>query len=143
VTERHLDSLVEDTNKVLKLLESLSVSFRAVEDQTASFQSQCEDLLSEQERLQALADDVGTDLHYYAYLDNATRRLNAPGASRLVDNDTFAEVLDNLDACIAFMMRNVSSGNRICALSPGRRSLLPPSPRIEMQSRIWHDTRPC
>jgi conserved oligomeric Golgi complex subunit 3 len=108
MTERHLEALIEDTDGALSLLESLSQSFRSVEDQTTSFQSQCDDLLSEQKRLQTLADEIGTDLHYYAYLDNVTRRLNAPGASRVVDDDAFVEVLDNLDLCIAFMTKNVS-----------------------------------
>ena len=109
MTERHLETLIEDTNGALDLLSSLAQSFRIVEEQTTSFQSQCDDLLSEQKRLQDLADEVGTDLHYYAYLDNVTRRLNAPGAGRLVDDDAFGDVLSNLDSCIAFMTKNVSS----------------------------------
>lgn len=107
MTERHLDTLLEDTDSALKLLASLSESFDAVEEQTTSFKSQCDDLITEQTRLERLADEVGTDLHYYAYLDNVTRRLNAPGAGRLVDDDAFGEVLENLDSCIAFMMKNV------------------------------------
>lgn len=108
MTERHLDALIEDTNSALRLLASLSESFRGVEEQTTTFQSQCEDLLSEQRRLEKLADEVGTDLHYYTYLDNVTRRLNAPGAGRLVEDESFGEILRNLDSCIAFMEKNVS-----------------------------------
>ncbi|KAI3401118.1 hypothetical protein diail_264 [Diaporthe ilicicola] len=108
MTERHLDTLIQDTNSALELLASLSESFRGVEEQTTSFQAQCEDLLSEQSRLQKLADEVGTDLHYYAYIDNVSRRLNAPGASRLVEDESFGEMLENLDACIAFMEKNTS-----------------------------------
>ncbi|OIW26502.1 Sec34-like family protein [Coniochaeta ligniaria NRRL 30616] len=108
MTERHLDALLDDTDSALKLLASLSESFDAVEEQTTSFKSQCDDLITEQTRLEKLADEVGTDLHYYAYLDNVTRRLNAPGAGRLVDDDAFGEVLENLDSCIAFMMKNSS-----------------------------------
>ena len=107
LTERHLDSLIEDTDASLKLLTTLSNSFKDVETQTTSFKSQCEELIVEQKRLQKLADDVGTDLHYYAYLDNVTRRLNAPGAGRLVDDDAFVEVLENLDSCITFMGKHV------------------------------------
>src|SRR6478735_959900 len=103
VTERHLDGLIEDANATLKLLTSLSNSFGSVEAQTSTFQSQCEELLQEQRRLEVLADEVGTDLHYYAYLDNATRRLNAPGASRLVDDASFGEMVENIDSCIVFM----------------------------------------
>lgn len=109
MTERHLDTLIEDTNSALELLASLSESFRGVEEQTSTFQSQCEDLLSEQRRLEKLADEVGTDLHYYAYIDNVTRRLNAPGAGRQVEDESFGETMQNLDACIAFMEKNVSA----------------------------------
>ncbi|OAA64700.1 golgi complex component [Niveomyces insectorum RCEF 264] len=106
LTERHLGSLLDDANGALQLLSSLADAFRAVEAQTASFQAQCDDLLSEQRRLQKLADEVGTDLHYYAYLDTATRRLNAPGASRLVDDEEFADILSSLDSCIRFMAQH-------------------------------------
>lgn len=108
LTERHLDGLIDDANATLKLLTTLTGSFKSVEAQTSSFQSQCEDLLGEQKRLEKVAHDVGTDLHYYAYLDTATRRLNAPGASRLVDDDAFAEMVENIDACIVFMTEHVS-----------------------------------
>ncbi len=108
MTERHLERLVADANGALDLLTSLADNFRAVEAQTSSFQAQCDDLLSEERRLQKLADEVGTDLHYYAYLDGVNRRLNAPGASRLVDHENFGEILANLDACIEFMIQHVS-----------------------------------
>ncbi|KAI1112545.1 Sec34-like family protein [Nemania sp. NC0429] len=106
MTERHLDRLVTDANDALHLLTSLADNFRAVEAQTSSFQAQCDHLLSEERRLQKLADEVGTDLHYYAYLDGVTRRLNAPGASRLVNHENFGEILTNLDACIEFMTKH-------------------------------------
>uniref|UniRef100_L2FJX6 Conserved oligomeric Golgi complex subunit 3 n=1 Tax=Colletotrichum fructicola (strain Nara gc5) TaxID=1213859 RepID=L2FJX6_COLFN len=89
LTERHLDALIDDTNAALKLLTTLSDSF--------------------QSRLEKLADEVGTDIHFYLYLDNVTRRLNAPGAGRLVDDDSFGEVLRNLDSCINFMSKHVRS----------------------------------
>lgn len=107
MTERHLGTLIDDANSALEVLGTLCQSFRAVEDQTKSFQSQCDDLLSEQKRLEVLADEVGTDLHYYGYLDSVTRRLNAPGAARLVDDESFEEILTNLESCIAFMSNNV------------------------------------
>ena len=111
LTERHLGTLIEDADSTLKVLETLCQSFRAVEDQTRTFRAQCDDLLSEQKRLQVLANEVGTDLYYYSYLDNVTRRLNAPGAGRLADDDVFGEVLENLEACIAFMSKNVGDAD--------------------------------
>jgi predicted oxidoreductase (fatty acid repression mutant protein) len=109
LTERHLDSLIKDANSSLQMLKNLSNSFKSVEDQTSSFQAQCEHLLTEQKRLEVLADGVGTSLHYYEYIDNVTRRLNAPGATRLVDHDSFADILDNLESCISFMSKNVQT----------------------------------
>ncbi|KYK54738.1 Sec34-like family protein [Drechmeria coniospora] len=103
LTERHLATLIDDADATLTLLTSLSTSFRAVESQTTSFQATCEEHLTEQRRLEMLANQVGTDLHYYAYLDSASRRLNAPGASRLIDDTAFGEMVENLDSCVRFM----------------------------------------
>lgn len=108
LTERHLDGLIDDANATLQLLTTLSNSFQSVETQTSTFKAQCEDLLAEQTRLEKLANDVGTDLHYYAYLETATRRLNAPGAGRMVDDDAFGEMVENIEACIVFMNVHVS-----------------------------------
>jgi hypothetical protein len=107
LTEGHLDSVLHDADGVLDLLSSLSSSFRSVEAQTVSFKAQCDHLLTEQTRLEGLAAEVGTNLRYYSYLDNVSRRLNAPGAGRLVDHDEFGDVLENLESCIAFMAKHV------------------------------------
>jgi len=138
MTERHLGTLIDDANSALGVLQALCQSFRAVEDQTRSFQSQCDNLLSEKRRLEVLANEVGTDLHYYGYLDSVTRRLNAPGAARLVNDDSFEEILANLESCIAFMSKNV---RRIYPLCPRRFHLTPNSHHTEMLNRIWHGTR--
>jgi hypothetical protein len=108
MTERHLGTLIADADKALRVLESLCQSFRAVDEQTSSFQAQCDGLLTEKKRLETLAEAVGTDLQYYTYLDSASRRLNAPGAGRLVEGGSFAEILSTLDSCIEFMTTNVS-----------------------------------
>ncbi|KAI0389479.1 Sec34-like family protein [Xylariaceae sp. FL0594] len=106
MAERHLNRLVDGASSALDLLSSLTDNFLAVEAQTSLFQAQCDDLVSEERRLQKLADEVGTDLHYYAYLDGVTRRLNAPGAGRLVNHEDFGDILTNLDACINFMVEH-------------------------------------
>lgn len=108
LSERHLDSLLEDTSSALELLASLSESFKTVESQTTAFQAQCEDLLAEQKKLRDLADEIGTDLQYYAYLEPLTRRLNTPGSGRLARNDDFLDMLRNLNTCIDFMDQHVS-----------------------------------
>jgi hypothetical protein len=100
--------LLQDTTLALDLLASLSGSFKSVEAQTTAFQAQCEDLLGEQKRIKHLSEEVGTGLQYYAYLEPITRRLNAPGASSVIGDDGFVEMLINLDACIEFMIKHVS-----------------------------------
>lgn len=145
LTERHLDGLIGDANATLTLLTSLSDSFQSVDAQTTTFQSQCEDLLKEQRRLEDLADEVGTDLYYYVYLDTATRRLNAPGASRLVDDDEFGTMVDNIDSCIDFMNSHVSLllVIRFSFVSLGlgaNKRFTAPRKRIGNVTHIWHDT---
>lgn len=108
MSERHLDSLLHETTGALDLLAQLSNSFQTVASETTTFQAQCEDLLAEQKRVRSLADEVGLDLQYYAYLEPLTRRLNAPGASRLVRSNEFVDLLINLNTCIIFMDQHVS-----------------------------------
>jgi 3-hydroxyisobutyrate dehydrogenase-like beta-hydroxyacid dehydrogenase len=107
LAENHLDSLIQDANKSLALLTTLSTSFKSVEAQTSSFQARCDTLLKDQARLEKLANEVGTSLYYYAYLENVSRRLNAPGAGRLAEHHDLAEVLDDLESCIDFMTKHV------------------------------------
>ncbi|KAL1303344.1 hypothetical protein AAFC00_006743 [Neodothiora populina] len=102
----HLDSLLASTSSTLSLLSSLSDSFKAVEAQTTAFQAQCESLVTEQRRVTALADDVADNLRYYAYLEPMTRRLNAPGATNLVRDKDFPEMLANLDNCLEYMQEH-------------------------------------
>jgi hypothetical protein len=104
---RHLDGLLQDSTAALDILASLSSSFKSVEAQTTAFQAQCEDVLAEQRHLKILSDEVGLGLQYYTYLEQVTRRLNAPGASSIIDDDGFVEILTNLDACIEYMLKHV------------------------------------
>lgn len=100
--------MLQDTTSALDLLANLSGSFKSVEAQTTAFQAQCEGLLKEQKHIKHLSEEVRTGLQYYAYLEPITRRLNAPGASSVIGDDGFVEMLTNLDACIEFMIKHVS-----------------------------------
>ncbi|KIW02820.1 uncharacterized protein PV09_05878 [Verruconis gallopava] len=103
LAEEHLESLLNGTNAVLQLLINLSNNFREVETQTTSFQAQCEDLLSDQNRTIMLANGIAENLQFYTYLEPMTRRLNAPGAGRLVGGREFSDMLSNLDTCLEYM----------------------------------------
>lgn len=107
LSERHLQGLLENTTSALDLLAALSDSFKAVETHTAAFQAQCEDLLTEKELLKRLGDEVSEGLKFYSFLEPITRRLNSPGASRAIGDDSFVEILGNLDSCIDYMTSHV------------------------------------
>lgn len=107
MSQSHLDSLFENTNSTLELLSSLSVSFEAVETQTTAFRKQCESLVTEQQRLIKLADDIRGNLQCYNYLEPLTRRLNAPGAGNSVGSKGFSDMLLQLDRCLAYMQAHV------------------------------------
>lgn len=103
LTEAHLENLLGNTNSNLEILSSLSNDFKAVDAQTSAFRAQCEGLLADQKRITNLADEIGENLQYYAYLDPITRRLNAPGAGNFVRGKEYSDMLSNLDACIDYM----------------------------------------
>ena len=107
ISEDHLDGLLSDTASTLELLDTLTVSFKAVESQTTAFQKQCEGLLQEQRRMESLADDLDHNLKYYNYLEPVTRRLNAPGAGSFVRSKEFSEMLARIDDCLEYMSAHV------------------------------------
>jgi hypothetical protein len=103
MTRGHLDNIVSDTSATLDILSSLSVSFKAVEAQTTAFRTQCEGLIDDQKRITKLADDMEQNLRYYLYLEPTTKRLNAPGAGKVVRGSEFTEMMANLDSCLEYM----------------------------------------
>ena len=103
LSSSHLGNLLESTQNTLSLLSTLSDSFKSVETQTNAFQQQCESLITEQRRLEQMADAIEENARYYTYLEPMTRRLNAPGAANLVKGHDFPEMLSNLDNCLAYM----------------------------------------
>lgn len=82
-----------------------------METQTSNFKKQCEGLLSTQDRDQKIANGIQNNLHYYDFLDPASRRLNAPGAGSTVRDEEFSDMLRRLDVCLDYMETHVSSGH--------------------------------
>ncbi|KAJ5235566.1 uncharacterized protein N7469_004734 [Penicillium citrinum] len=105
-SKEHIDEILTSTLALLDDLSSLSESFRTVESQTSNFEKQCEGLLSAQERDTKLANAIQHNLHYYDFLDPASRRLNAPGAGNTVRDKEFSDMLRRLDVCLDYMERH-------------------------------------
>lgn len=103
MTRNHLQNVISDTTSALDILSSLSESFKIVEAQTNAFRTQCEGLIDDQKRITKLADDMEQNLRYYLYLEPTTKRLNAPGAGKIVRGSEFVEMLANLDSCLDYM----------------------------------------
>jgi hypothetical protein len=103
MTRSHLNNIVADATSTLDILSSLSGSFKAVEAQTDAFRTQCEGLINDQTRITKLAEDMQKNLRYYLYLEPTTKRLNAPGAGKIVRGKEFVEMMANLDSCLEYM----------------------------------------
>lgn len=103
MTRNHLENIISDSSSTLDILSSLSESFKIVEAQTNAFRTQCEGLIDDQKRITKLADDMEQNLRYYLYLEPTTKRLNAPGAGKIVRGHEFVEMLANLDSCLEYM----------------------------------------
>lgn len=95
--------MLANTAATLDLLSEISASFKAVDAQTSTFQKQSEGLLTGQKQSEVRADEIRDNLLYYEPLERITRRLNAPGAQRLVRSQEFSEMLVQLDECIDYM----------------------------------------
>ncbi|RPB25458.1 Sec34-domain-containing protein [Terfezia boudieri ATCC MYA-4762] len=96
--------LLEITDDTLLLLSSLKNSFVAVENQTSSFQTQCEDLVTEEQRLEALSQQIGQGLAPFAELENMITKLNRPGTD-FVKTRSFSDMLKTLDWCLEDLSR--------------------------------------
>ncbi|KAJ5287984.1 hypothetical protein N7478_003670 [Penicillium angulare] len=102
-SKEHIDEILMNTLTLLDDLSSISESFKSVESQTSNFEKQCEGLLTAQRRDTKLANGIQNNLHYYDFLDPASRRLNAPGAGNTVRDREFSDMLRRLDVCLDYM----------------------------------------
>jgi hypothetical protein len=135
-SREHIDDILANTLTLLDSLSHLSKEFNSVESQTSNFEKQCEGLLAAQERDTKLANGIQTNLHYYEFLDPASRRLNAPGAGNTVRDEEFSDMLRRLDVCLDYMETHVSSTktytavgsfiNAVCSPSKRRRKFIGP-----------------
>jgi hypothetical protein len=107
-SREHIDDILMNTLTLLDSLSHLAKEFNSVESQTSNFEKQCEGLLVAQERDTKLANGIQTNLHYYEFLDPASRRLNAPGAGNTVRDEEFSDMLRRLDVCLDYMETHVS-----------------------------------
>ncbi|KAJ7268694.1 Sec34-like family-domain-containing protein [Mycena haematopus] len=101
----HLDTcdrLVERIDEVDAEVDGMLEGWRGVEEGGKSLKDACERLLEERDRLLEMTDEIGTRLEYFQELEQATRMLNHPGESLVLQTD-FLYMVERVDICIDFL----------------------------------------
>lgn len=116
---KHIDEVDTEVGDMLR-------EWRSVEDSGKNLKEACEHLLEErvsdslesytlpglngilQDKLLDMTDAIGTRLEYFQELENATRMLNRPGESLVLQSD-FLYMVERVDICIDFLKSHVSS----------------------------------
>ncbi|KAF7289949.1 RRM domain-containing protein [Mycena indigotica] len=101
----HLDTcdrLVERVDEVGLQVDDMLEGWRGVEEGGRSLKDACERLLEERDRLLSLTDEIGARLEYFQELDVATRMLNHPGESLVLQTD-FLYMVERVDICIDYL----------------------------------------
>ncbi|KAI0088101.1 Sec34-domain-containing protein [Irpex rosettiformis] len=101
----HLDTcdrfaqLVDDVEQEVERMLS---EWRSVEDSGKNLKDACEHMLEERDKLLAMTDSISTRLEYFQELEHATRMLNHPGESLVLQTD-FLYMVERVDVCIDFL----------------------------------------
>ncbi|KAF8638150.1 hypothetical protein AX17_002407 [Amanita inopinata Kibby_2008] len=96
------DSLLEKIDLIEREVESMLEHWRSVEEGGRSLKEACERLLEERDRLLELTDEIDSRLDYFQELEHATRMLNHPGESLVLQTD-FLYMVERVDICIDFL----------------------------------------
>ncbi|KIL64608.1 hypothetical protein M378DRAFT_126439 [Amanita muscaria Koide BX008] len=96
------DALLHNINTVESEVDGMFEHWRIVEEGGRSLKDACERLLQERDKLLDLTDEIGTRLDYFQELEHATRMLNHPGESLVLQTD-FLYMVERVDICIDFL----------------------------------------
>ncbi|KAI0058733.1 Sec34-domain-containing protein [Artomyces pyxidatus] len=96
------DRLVERVEKVEREVDGMLEGWRSVEEGGKSLQDASQKLLEERDRLVDLQEAIGSRLEYFQELEHATRMLNHPGESLVLQTD-FLYMAERVDICIDFL----------------------------------------
>ncbi|CAL1706078.1 unnamed protein product [Somion occarium] len=96
------DRLVGRIDEVDSELESMLQGWKSVEDGGKSLKDACEQLLEERDKLLQMTEAIGERLEYFQELEHATRMLNHPGESLVLQTD-FLYMVERVDICIDYL----------------------------------------
>ncbi|KAI9457417.1 Sec34-like family-domain-containing protein [Russula earlei] len=96
------DRLVGRIDQVDVEVSSMLEKWRSVEEGGKNLQDASQKLLDERDQLVELQGTIGTALEYFQELEHATRLLNHPGESLVLQTD-FLYMVERVDICIEFL----------------------------------------
>ncbi|KAI9437455.1 Sec34-like family-domain-containing protein [Lactarius indigo] len=96
------DRLVSRIDQVDAEVAGMMDAWKSVEEGGKSLQDASQKLLDERDRLVELQGAIGTTLEYFLELEHATRLLNHPGESLVLQTD-FLYMVERVDICIEFL----------------------------------------
>ncbi|KAG6856297.1 hypothetical protein H0H87_005710 [Tephrocybe sp. NHM501043] len=96
------DTLVEKIDLVDQEVDGMLDGWKGVEDGGKSLKDASEKLLEERDKLLELTEEIGIRLEYFQELDHATRMLNHPGESLVLQTD-FLYMVERVDVCIDYL----------------------------------------
>lgn len=101
----HLDTtgmLLERIDEVEQEVDGMLDGWRSVEQSGRNIKDACERLLKERDELLELTDEIDARLEYFQELEHATRVLNNPGESLVLQTD-FLYMVERIDICIEYL----------------------------------------
>ncbi|KAL0570742.1 Golgi transport complex subunit 3 [Marasmius crinis-equi] len=96
------DYLVEKVEGVEREVEGMLDGWKGVEEGGKSLKESCERVLEERDKILQLEQELFQRLEYFQELDHATRMLNHPGESLVLQSD-FLYMVERVDICIDYL----------------------------------------
>ncbi|KAJ3521442.1 hypothetical protein NM688_g9016 [Phlebia brevispora] len=96
------DKLVHWIDEIDGEVDGMLQGWRSVEEGGKSLKDACEQLLEERDKLLEMTEAIGTRLEYFQELEHATRMLNHPGESLVLQTD-FLYMVERVDICIDYL----------------------------------------
>ncbi|XP_063995707.1 conserved oligomeric Golgi complex subunit 3 [Diachasmimorpha longicaudata] len=98
------NSLCKDIDKALEDMSALSRQYGIVSNKTMSLHSATEQLISEQEKLNEIGNEIARYVKYFKEADLIMDKLESANLS--VRSDTFIDITDKIDTNMDFMEKN-------------------------------------
>ncbi|KAH8806892.1 Sec34-like family-domain-containing protein [Flagelloscypha sp. PMI_526] len=96
------DELISKIDSIETEVTEMLTAWRGVEEGGRSLQGACEVLLEERDKLIETTDAISERLEYFTELEHATRMLNHPGESIVLEAD-FLYMVERVDICIDYL----------------------------------------